>query len=175
MKTFLFLSMSLLSASAFASNYPSDYCHANVKVCEDGPAIVAQITSGCNSAAYVIGYKKSGVFGANSFVDAIVNLHVGNSTATKSIRVTPDWNNLGFLTPAISLSSALGNSSNSLNRMSIAFSDGNNSWDSINGVNYQFPVGDDQANNCYTVKTNENYFSQIPLSAWKVINNALSR
>ncbi len=178
MKRLIALGLALSSISALASNYPSDYCHANVRICEDGPAIFANIHSGCNSTGvYVIGYKKAGVLGSNLFVDAIVNFKYGNSqTVQLDFRVTPDWNNLGFLTSGIDLWSATGRvNSDAPTDISIAFSDGHGIWDSRGGANYHFPINDNQSATCYNVSTNDNYYSQVPYSAWNVINEAMTR
>lgn len=177
MKKLMVTGLVLFSLSAFASNYPSDYCHAHVRICTDGPGVVAQVSSGCNSGVYVIGYKKDGLFGDNSFVDAVVNFKFGNySTVGANFRVTPDWNNLGFLTPGINVWTVVGRAgSGPVTEISIAYSNGSGGWDSNYGANYNFPVGDYRAANCYNVKTNDDYTSQVPYSAWDVINTAMSR
>lgn len=176
MKTIIAITICMTVSTVFASNYPADYCHANVKVCKDGPGVVAQISSGCNSGVYIIGYKKQGKFGNDSFVDAVVNFKFGNNLTAKSdFRITPDWNNLGFLTPGINLQSVVGSmSSGPLTEISIGFSDGNGAWDS-NGTDYHYPIGAAEAPNCYSVKTNEDYFSQVPFAAWSVVNEAMRR
>lgn len=168
MKTLLTIAMTLASFSSFASNYPSDYCHARVTICEDGPGVVAHIHGGCNSST-VIGYKKSGILGHNSFVDAVVEYRFSNGMiARRDYRITPDWNHLGFITHEIKDISG--------NEMYIAFSNGSGAWDSRNNHNYYFPVGNSEAANyCYTVVTNDDYTTNIPLSAWDIINEAMKR
>lgn len=161
----------------FASNYPADYCNAVVRVCENGPGIVAHITSGCNSGAYVVGYKKSGRLGNSSFVDAILQYNFGNNVNQKVLRITPDWHNLGFITSEINAYSFIGGRGygGSLDSISIAFSDAKGNWDSKNGDNYNYPIGVYDASTCYSVKTNEMFTSQVPYAAWNVINEAMSR
>lgn len=178
MKQILFSISLIVSLNVFASNYPSDYCNANVQVCEDGPAVAAFISSACNSPAYVIGYKKQGALGNNSFVDAVVQNNFSNNSVQSVIRITPDWHNLGFLTSenfiyTIDNSGVYGY----LNSLSVAYSDGKGSWDSKNknGKNYNFQIGHN-ANGCYTVKTNDVFTSnKVPLAVWNLINQAMSR
>lgn len=177
MKKLVVLIMALAPFTSIASNYPTDYCHAVVRVCKQGPGVVAQVSSGCNFGVYVIGYKKDGLLGNNSFVDAVVQFKFGDySIVKKDFRTTPDWHNLGFITSELNIWSIVGRTgSGPLTAISIAFSDGKGAWDSNNGENYQFPIGSYESPSCYFVKTNENYTSTVPFSAWNVINEAMSR
>lgn len=180
MKKLFVLIMILAPFAGIASNYPTDYCHAVVRVCKQGPGVVAQVSSGCNSSTYVIGYKKNGLLGNNSFVDAVVQFKLGDySIVKKDLRITPDWHNLGFITSELKIWSIVGRSGNwPITAISIAFSDGKGAWDSNYGENYQFPIGSYESPSCYSVKTNENYTSTVPLvpfSAWNVINEAMAR
>lgn len=81
-----------------------------------------------------------------------------------------DWHNLGFLTSDFKVLNY-----GQLTDISIAYSDANGSWDSKNGANYHFPIGAYQAPGCYTVKTSEDFYNQVPLSAWSVITEALKK
>ncbi|MEK6627940.1 MAG: hypothetical protein AABY53_04890 [Bdellovibrionota bacterium] len=176
MKQFLAIIVTLSSLTLFASNYPPDYCHARVKICEDGPAVVAQVSSGCSSEQYVIGYKKSGLLSHNSFVDAVINFHFSEQSPpirTTNLRISPDWHNLGFISTANQWTFPGRGGQLSITALSIAFSDGKGNWDSNNSYNYYFPVGSNLPNNCYSVKTNEDLMGRIPLSVWTVINEAM--
>lgn len=176
MKMIYSLIFSLSAFTALASNYPSDYCNAHVRICENGPGVVALVTSGCNSGAYVIGYKKSGILANNSFVDAVLQLNFNNSTVKKDIRITPDWHNLGFLTPQMNLWDLVVNTGYvQINSISIAFSDGKGGWDSQSGANYNYPVGKSEDDKCYSVKTNEDFMTQVPFAAWNIINQIMGR
>ncbi len=168
--------LNLVSATSFASNYPADYCNAFVRICKDGPGVVAKVSSGCNSQSYVIGYKKQGALGANSTVDAVVSFRFGdNKSVERNFRIGRDWHNLGFMTsgtyiwditPKVDMGP--------LTAISVAFSDSRGTWDSKGGANYYYPVGDYNSASCYSVKTNEEYRSDIPNAAWNVINEAMS-
>jgi hypothetical protein len=171
----LTLTMALTSMASFASNYPGNYCNASVTICEDGPGIVARISSGCSSGTYIIGYKKEGLLGSNSFVDAVVQFHFTGETIQKKYRITPDWNHLGFMTPEINSYDIAGGAPHSI---SIAFSNGNGIWDSKYGSNYFYPLdfqASDKTNNCYTVKIDEVFTSTIPFLAWEIINAAMRK
>jgi hypothetical protein len=175
MKNFIALIISLTTLSAFASNYPSDYCYANVRICKDGAGIVAKVSSGCHSGVYIIGYKKQGILGNNSSVDAIVNLRFGEYyNVNETFRLTPDWHNLGFISSELPMGNMVGRAGSiPLSSITIAFSDSKGAWDSNFGANYNYPIASYQSPNCYSVRTNENYNSQIPFAAWAVINQAM--
>jgi hypothetical protein len=174
MKKTIAMTLYLAVSTSFASNYPEDYCHARVMVCEDGPGIVARVSSGCSTELYVIGYKKKGQFGKNSFVDSVVNFKFGNySTVKGDFRITPDWNHTGFITSGINPWTVVGRSGTGpILEISVAFSDGNGAWDSLDGANYHFAVGSESPY-CHSTKTNEIFTSQIPFAAWDVINEAM--
>lgn len=174
---FVTLFFSLVSVSALASNYPADYCYANVRICEDGPAVFAQVSSGCNSGVYIIGYKKAGMLGQGAYVDAVAKFHMGNNAPVNlNFRISPDWNSLGFLTSGLSVWDFYGMAGRGpVTEVAIAFSDSYGNWDSRNGANYHFPIGNYNAETCYNVKTSENYYSMVPFAAWGVINEAMKR
>jgi hypothetical protein len=177
MKKLIALAAALTACTTFASNYPPDYCNATVWICKDGPGVVAQISSGCNTGIYVIGYKKSGSLGNNSSLDAVVKFDFGNSAnLMRTFQLTPDWQHLGLMTSPIDLGGIIRQVGNgSPTAVSVAFSNGNGDWDSKGGANYYYPMSAHESPNCYTVRTSEPYFSEVPFVAWDVVNEAMSR
>ncbi|MBF0410538.1 MAG: hypothetical protein HQM10_24545 [Candidatus Riflebacteria bacterium] len=138
----LFVLLSLLSStSIFASNYPSDYTRQRAFVSVDGPVVLSLVESGIGSW-FVIGYKKNGILGVGSSINAYVKVTrekgVGYNYPTSeefTFRIEREWQDTGFLSTPISGFSFIGPVG--LKKVEIAFFSGDR-WDSKYGTNYVF-------------------------------------
>lgn len=157
-----------------ASNYPPDYCDQIVTIRHDGPALIANVGSGCWSAV-VLGYKKWGKL-ADSGLNKIDAVVVGKCnrdentvmTKTTTIVLGREWHGTGYMSAPFSPYSVLpdgcyyGPNRNLQVKVEVAFSDGRGNWDSKH-LDHWFPVPEDQR-----FKTNEAGGS-INFKAWNFI------
>lgn len=123
-----------------ASNYPPSYFYQTARVVSKGPAVVAKVTSGV-MRKLVIGYKKSGILGAQDRINAVVRVtyltnHDNTRTIEQVIPIEKEWHGTGFLTPSISYHYLAGASDvMEIQKIELAFFAGAQ-WDSNYSANY---------------------------------------
>jgi hypothetical protein len=132
--------LACVAAGAQASNYPAESFNQNVKFVSKGPAVVARVQS-MTMNKYVIGYKKSGIFGGSDSVLAIVKVACFNGPETfpasmrEMIIKRDPYHDSGFLTFSLDPWDLCNGRTDVVKEISLAFSVGGQ-WDSQSGNNY---------------------------------------
>jgi len=144
MRNMLLISLFFVSSVVMASNYPPDYCHQVASVDVFGPAVVSKVASGCMTPIYIIGYKKSGMFGARPVLEAVITAtckydsdREAEFRETNTVTLGKEWHGTGFMSHAIRSYEFCGYSAY-LVKLEIAFTPDRGEWDSRYGANYNF-------------------------------------
>ncbi|MFA6104966.1 MAG: hypothetical protein WC721_22490 [Victivallaceae bacterium] len=124
----------LTAVGAQASNYPSDYFNQNVRAISRGPAVVAQVSSGCMKK-YVIGYKNNGMLVGADSVLLVIKAQCGYDSVETQMNLTKEWNGNGYLSYSINKSDICKGAPGSLIKLELAFN-ANGNWDPMQGANY---------------------------------------
>ena len=180
--SFMKMALSILafaiSSQALASNYPANYCHQVVRALHDGPALFANVSSGCGSQQ-VIGYEANGVLAADNpdFVDAVVVAKCGPDIRTSVVRLGREWHGKGYMSAGHSFYSYLPQGCYPFreDRIYVSFS-ANGRWDSRYGQNYSFSGQDFyERNDVRVFETHEQGTEYVGLRAWDFIVSEMDK
>jgi hypothetical protein len=145
MKRLLLLAL-LLTATAYASNYPADYCNQSARFATNGPVVFGRVESGCLGTKYIFGYKDNGILGNREYIDTVMVITCADNkdrnrySVTKVLRLNREMHGNGYISEAIHLDSFCGdNYALSNHEIQFAFTN-NNEWDSNYGRNYRFRI-----------------------------------